>query len=451
MATNILVVEDQRSVAGALRMRLRGLGYGVLDIAKDADEAITKAAALRPDLILMDIRLGDGMDGIEAARRIRVELDIPVVYVTAYADRDLLARARDTHPAGFINKPFTTKDLLTTINLALDQGSTQPRPTALLREAVITADRQGRISFINAAAERLTGWSRREVIGRSLGAALSMLYHMPAFEAERLIEDVLEAGREFRLPLATGSAASAPDILTPLKDPDGARFGAALHFGAETMAASTAGAHRALSAMQEVLDQLPMGVILLDRDGQVVRTNAYARDIIAAGTVLDMHAGRLRARASDAQETLQTLLRAAADDADLTGEQGAAGELMLLGGDGPASLVAAIVTATSRDYAFAGPAMLTLTLFDLAHRRTLSATVLRQIYGLTRAEVNLVQTLVGGCSLEDGARELGIALNTARTHLKHIFHKTGAKRQSELIHQIETGPASMPIRVRDRG
>ena len=92
-----------------------------------------------------------------------------------------------------------------------------------------------------------------------------------------------------------------------------------------------------------------------------------------------------------------------------------------------------------------------MSLFDFAHRRTLSDTVLRQIYGLTRAEVNLVQTLVGGCSLEDGARELGIALNTARTHLKHIFHKTGAKRQSELIHQMETGPASLPIQVRERG
>ncbi|MEX2479759.1 MAG: response regulator [Gammaproteobacteria bacterium] len=449
MATNILVVEDQRSVAGALRMRLRGLGYGVLDIAKDADEAITKAAALKPDLILMDIRLGDGMDGIEAARRIRVELDIPVVYVTAYADRDLLERARDTHPAGFINKPFTTKDLLTTINLALDQESAQPRSTALLREAVITADNQGRISFINAAAERLTGWTRREVIGRSLGAAVSMLYHIPAFAAERLIEDVLAAGREHRLPLGPSSVSGAPDVLAPLNDPDGARFGAALHFGAETMAASTAGAHRALSAMQEVLDQLPLGVILLDREGQIVRINAYARDIIAAGTVLEIDAGRLRARASAAQETLQALLRAAADDEP--GAEDAAGELVLLGGDEPGTRVAAIVTATSRDYAFAGPSMLTVTLFDLAHRRTLSATVLRQIYGLTRAEVNLVQTLVGGCSLEDGARELGIALNTARTHLKHIFHKTGAKRQSELIHQIETGPASMPIRVRDRG
>jgi two-component system cell cycle sensor histidine kinase/response regulator CckA len=80
---NILVVEDQRAVAGALRMRLRGLGYDVVGIAKDGNEAIERARELRPDLILMDIRLGDGIDGIEAAHRIRTQYDIPVVYVSA--------------------------------------------------------------------------------------------------------------------------------------------------------------------------------------------------------------------------------------------------------------------------------------------------------------------------------------------------------------------------------
>ena len=95
----ILVVEDQRAVAGALQMRLRGLGYAVTAIAKDGAEAIEKAAELQPDLIFMDIKLGEGMDGIEAAHQIRSNLDIPVVYVSAYVDQKLLERARQTHPA----------------------------------------------------------------------------------------------------------------------------------------------------------------------------------------------------------------------------------------------------------------------------------------------------------------------------------------------------------------
>ena len=83
-------------------MRLRGLGYDVMAIATDANEAIEKAGELRPDLVLMDIKLGEGMDGIEAAHRIRAQYDIPVVYVSAYADREILDRAR--HPARGIHQ-----------------------------------------------------------------------------------------------------------------------------------------------------------------------------------------------------------------------------------------------------------------------------------------------------------------------------------------------------------
>ena len=291
----------------------------------------------------------------------------------------------------------------------------------------------------------MTGWARRDVIGRTLGAAVSMLYHMPVFEAERLIDAVLESGREYPLTNAAARGNPPADVLAPLNDLDGVRFGVALHFGADTVAASAEGAHRLLAAAQAVLDQMPLGVILLDRGARIVCMNNYARDIVTARKVLEIRDGALRACAAAEQDTLQASLRGASEDGE-----GDDGELIVLGAGGPGPLIAAMVTGGNPDHAFTGDALVRVTLFDFAHRRTLSGTVLRQIYGLTRAEVNLVQTLVGGCSLEDGARELGIALNTARTHLKHIFHKTGAKRQSELIHQIETGPASMPIRIRDR-
>ena len=75
-------------------MRLRGLGYVVADIATSGADAVEKAGALSPDLILMDIQLGEGIDGIEAAHRIREQVDIPVIYVTAHADPGLLERAR---------------------------------------------------------------------------------------------------------------------------------------------------------------------------------------------------------------------------------------------------------------------------------------------------------------------------------------------------------------------
>jgi CheY-like chemotaxis protein len=183
----ILVVEDQRAVAGALQMRLRGLGYAVLAIAKDGLEAIEKAAELRPDLILMDIKLGEGMDGIEAAHQIRTQLDIPVIYVSAYVDQKLLDRARQTHPAGFINKPFTTKDLLTTIDLALFQRSERgmqsgPRttlaenPAEQSKDAVVTADVEGRVNFVSKSAEALLGWRRKQIVGSPLTEVLADIY-----------------------------------------------------------------------------------------------------------------------------------------------------------------------------------------------------------------------------------------------------------------------------------
>src|SRR5690606_28822556 len=129
-----------------------GLGYDVPAICKDGFEAIEKAVELQPDLILMDIRLGEGMDGIECAERIRARLDIPVIYISAHVDQRVLERARPTRPAGFINKPFTTKGLLTAIHLALhraeDAAATRgAEPESRLPEAVITADADGRIGF----------------------------------------------------------------------------------------------------------------------------------------------------------------------------------------------------------------------------------------------------------------------------------------------------------------
>jgi DNA-binding CsgD family transcriptional regulator len=107
-----------------------------------------------------------------------------------------------------------------------------------------------------------------------------------------------------------------------------------------------------------------------------------------------------------------------------------------------------IVVAIPMPSELAAP-LVALLLYEDPGYRELSAPVLRELYGFTRAELNLVQSLAHGQSLEEGAQQLGISVNTARTHLKHIFHKTGAKRQSELIHQVETGPAVLPLNFGD--
>lgn len=115
----ILVVEDEAIVSADVQDRLTALGYIVAGTAQTGREAIQKAAELKPDLVLMDIILKDDMSGTEAADRIRTELRLPVIYLTANSNDTTFLRARDTEPFGFILKPFDEATLRVNIEIAL--------------------------------------------------------------------------------------------------------------------------------------------------------------------------------------------------------------------------------------------------------------------------------------------------------------------------------------------
>lgn len=115
----ILVVEDEVIVAKDIEKRLLKLGYAVLAIVTSGEEAIKKAEDKNPDLILMDIKLEGKMNGLEAASQISSSLDIPIVYLTAYADDETLKQAKVTAPYGYILKPYETRELHTAIEIAL--------------------------------------------------------------------------------------------------------------------------------------------------------------------------------------------------------------------------------------------------------------------------------------------------------------------------------------------
>ena len=117
---SILVVEDEVIVAENLRVTLSGMGYMVPDTACSSSEALESVEKNLPDLILMDIVLeGSEFDGVETARRIRKNHDIPVVFVTAYADDETLERVKVTEPFAYILKPFNERELYSAIELAL--------------------------------------------------------------------------------------------------------------------------------------------------------------------------------------------------------------------------------------------------------------------------------------------------------------------------------------------
>ena len=115
----ILIVEDERIVAASLKLSLEQAGYVVPGSAGTGEQAVSMAMELQPDLILMDINLGSGMDGVDAVRRIHNNAPVPVIFLTAYADRVTLARAGDVAPFGFLVKPVELRSLGPAIEIAL--------------------------------------------------------------------------------------------------------------------------------------------------------------------------------------------------------------------------------------------------------------------------------------------------------------------------------------------
>jgi two-component system, LytTR family, response regulator LytT len=119
MAIQILIVEDESIVRKDIERSLIRLGYQIAGQADTGEKAIEIAGKVKPDIALMDIMLKGDMTGIEAAEIIKSQQDIPVIFLTAYADDATLSKAKITEPHGYILKPFKEVDLHTTIEMAL--------------------------------------------------------------------------------------------------------------------------------------------------------------------------------------------------------------------------------------------------------------------------------------------------------------------------------------------
>jgi PAS domain S-box-containing protein len=117
--STILVVEDERIIAADLRACLQGFGYRVPALATSGESAIELAKKYRPDLIIMDIFLNGGMTGIEAAGIIKRALDVPVIFLTAFSDAQIIEKAKITGPYGYILKPYDEQEVRTAIEIAL--------------------------------------------------------------------------------------------------------------------------------------------------------------------------------------------------------------------------------------------------------------------------------------------------------------------------------------------
>jgi two-component system, response regulator PdtaR len=144
----ILVVDDEAIITMQLERRLSAMGYSIAGMAASGEDAVEKVRLSRPDLVLMDIVMPGKMNGIEAAKIITKELDIPVVFVTAYADDGIIEQAKSARPYGYIVKPFNELEIKAAIEVALFRKAAEREERRILpsfqeKEFPETDNRQG--------------------------------------------------------------------------------------------------------------------------------------------------------------------------------------------------------------------------------------------------------------------------------------------------------------------
>lgn len=198
MPVKVLLVEDEVIAAENLALRLQRSGYQVLDVVDTGDGAISAVAREQPDIVLMDIMLKGRMDGITAAEYIHQQWQVPVVYMTAFADLHTIERAKGSFPFGYVVKPFRASELIAVMEIALTQhhrvqhlDNVGKQRSDLL--SLLCHEFRNPLSTIMMATEMLEikgdKWDENER-QRRLERIKSAVYSL-----SRLVEDVVMASR----------------------------------------------------------------------------------------------------------------------------------------------------------------------------------------------------------------------------------------------------------------
>jgi len=243
---NILIVEDERIVAEDIKNSLEKLGFGVDGIVSSGEEALKKIEMEHPDLVLMDIMLAGEINGIETAEQIRILFNIPVVYLTAYADEDVLTRAKMTDPFGYIVKPFEDIELNSSIEMALYKHKMETKlkqneawlSTTLnsIGDAVIATDAKGYVTFMNPVAQSLTGWDQKDTVGKLLTEVFNIVNEQTREDAKNPVDKIISKGTIVGLANHTmliakdGKEIPIDDSAAPIRDEKGNISGVVLIF-----------------------------------------------------------------------------------------------------------------------------------------------------------------------------------------------------------------------------
>jgi two-component system cell cycle sensor histidine kinase/response regulator CckA len=240
---SVMIVEDERLVARDIADSLTRMGYAVTGTVASAEECFESARHRRPDLVLMDIHIEGELDGIQTAELLRDDFDIPVVFLSAYADDSTVNRAKQAGPLGYLLKPFRKSELKSAVEVGLFKHQLERRlrererwfSTTLraIGDAVIAVDVDSAVTFLNRAAEGLLGRSLDEVQGQPLEAVFRLVNEktrQPVLDPAKL---ALERQSTVTLPPHTALVCgdreiSVEDSAAPIVDERGREIGAVI-------------------------------------------------------------------------------------------------------------------------------------------------------------------------------------------------------------------------------
>jgi PAS domain S-box-containing protein len=296
-STRILIVENEGLVGCDIAASLTNLGYRVVGSCSSGPEAVRLFDELVPDLVLMDVHLDGPVDGIETARLLRKRGPVAVVYITACADLETVNRAKDTHPHGYLLKPFSQDELRLTVEVAAarhrEEAERRRREQSCfetfqsLTDGVIAADLAGVIVFMNPAAAAITGWDQIEARGKSLHEVFR-IFHSSGEPAQVELTSPGQQAEERLVWLTTaqGERVAVRDRSAPLRDHTGQLGGLVILFRGVAAAESQVPpaiqphdpADRAAQApLVDVVESISDPLIALDGSWRLIYANASAQ------------------------------------------------------------------------------------------------------------------------------------------------------------------------------
>ena len=247
LTARILIVEDEQITAEDLRDILTDLGYTITDVVPNGAAAIDRAEKNPPDMALMDIRIKGDMDGTKTAHILRERFNIPVVYLTAHADRATLERAKVAEPLGYIIKPFKQLELQASIEIALhkhredlkanDREQVLSSTLRALGMGVLSVDREEAVTVLNATAETWTGWRAKEATGKPIEEVFALIDERTGKRVDSAIAPVLAGGKMEELRTGVylldrnGTKRPIEGSIAPIRDHHGEVSGAVIVFG----------------------------------------------------------------------------------------------------------------------------------------------------------------------------------------------------------------------------